>query len=229
MKLKNKDVFKHQEIFEYADRIVKRYTKFYHRYYANNSIDFEDLIQEAHIVVCNLLEQVKANIVQDKSGKILDIDNAVELKRFIGNAVGRRMNVIRKECEKHSLGTVKGEKLCQCAILDRLGNERNDLDGYCLKCGLPIGYKMETHKNTEDSDEPTNLDNTQEDIDITIKEMAEICLNNPLVRKNDFRMLCERVLESRTLQDIANRYHITRAGVRYKINNVCRELRRHYK
>lgn len=233
--LKYRELFKkHQAVFEYAEFIVKRYTKFYHKHYANNSISFEDLKQESNIVVWQLLEKIQNGNVYNKDRVKLDINNAVEVKRFIGNAVGRRMNILRIFSERNSLGTVLGEKLCQCPILDRDGFKREELDGFCTTCGLPQGHKMETSINDGECGEELDMEQINnfplEEVKakITFEEMEALCLRHPQIKKNDFRMFCERHFDNKTLQSIGTKYKVSRERVRQKIERVSTLLKKYF-
>jgi len=223
---------KHRELFEYAETIVKRYCRFYNKQYLNNSISFDDLMQEASIVVSHLLKKIESGLIFNKDKIKLNISNAVEVKRFIGNAVGRRMNIIRIHSKRKNLGSITGDKVCQCPRVTRGGDYSIDIDGYCILCGLPIGRKMDNSIEIEDDNYVMSNNNAfeikDEKLQLTVEEMAEICFRHPQIKENDFRMFCEKFIEDKTYKEVGDRYNVSRQRVRQKIERVISVLKKYY-
>jgi len=217
----------HQELYDYMEHIVKRYFKFYRLRYLNASIEFEDLIQEAHLVTALLLDKIKKNEIKNIDGKVLSIDNFIEVKRFIGNAVGRKLNTIRRWRTKKGFGNRSGEKICDCDYVSK-----NILEDYCLNCGRPVGYANTTSLDTQEEDmvmeQEDNFPLEEVRMRITLDEMAKVCLTHPEVKQNDFRMFCEKHVDRKTLQEIGNKYHVCRERVRQKIERVTEVLQRYF-
>lgn len=224
---------KYKDLYDYIEIIVKRYMRFYYKQYNNNSMNFKDLLQEAHIVASILLKKIEEGKIFNKDKIKLEPSNLVEIKRFVGNAVGRRMNTIRKYSIKHNFDSISGEKICQCSRMTREGAYKIEIDGYCLNCGLPIGRRKYTSIELLDDDYIMNNNEAfeikDERLQITIEEMSDICYRHPQIKENDFRMFCERYVEDKTLQEIANRYSVSRERVRQKINRVIEVLKKYYK
>lgn len=216
----------HQELYDYMEYIVKRYFKFYRLRYLNNSIEFEDLIQEAYIVTSLLLEKIKAKKVKNRSGIVLDIDNFIEVKRFIGNAVGRRMNDIKRLSMRDKLVGKTVEKVCTCSTLDR-----NELDGYCINCHKPLVFSaIEVSLDSFDNTDGEINEGKEDEIglDILIADMEKICLAHPLIKPLDFRMFCEKYIDNKTYEEIGNKYNVTRQRVKQKVDNTAKRLRKYF-
>lgn len=217
----------HRELYQYVEYIVKRYYKFYRKIYLNASIDYEDLIQEAHLTTAMLLEKIKNKKISNRDGKTLDINNSKEVKTLVSNAVGRRLDTIRKWRAIKDSGVSSGEKTCQCSSEDR-----NEIDGFCLNCGRRLGRIMEinniVNEDTMEKESANNLSFEEVHMRISIDDMANIALKHPKVKANDFRMFCEKFLDDKTLQEIGNKYRVSRQRVKQKIDRVRNVLQQYF-
>ena len=137
------------------------------------------------------------------------------------------LNTIRIWRTKKDFGNKSGEKICICSY-----SLRNELEGYCLTGGRRLGYVNEVSLVNEEENtflgQEENLPLEEVKMRITLDEMAEICFRHPQVKKKDFRMFCEKYIDDKTLQEIGDKYRITRERVRQKIERVTDILRKYY-
>lgn len=74
-------------LYKYSEQIAKKYIRYYKGIYRNKVLDYDDIKQEAYIVVWKVLK------------KFENTKSFSDLKRLISNAVGDRLNILRIKCK----------------------------------------------------------------------------------------------------------------------------------
>lgn len=178
----NKEVTKeYKDLFDYATYIVKRFNKHYYNVYIKDSIDFDDLKQEAHIVVWQIIEKYKNKPRE-------------EIKKLAAQSVGWKMNLIRIKssdmdgtCFLEDIASedsaMTKEDIIDNMIYIYLGHyKRNPLEWYSAitfweelqKLCTPLEFAILTKRYLEDLT-----------LDEIIKELHLNCTKQYMVNKKD--------------------------------------------
>lgn len=192
---------KFSKLEEYSKAIVNRYVKFYYGHFRKNGYDYDDLIQEARIVLWKILEKYK-----DKP------DN--ELKKIVSSAVGRHMIRLKKQ------NKIKFEELD-----DSIKEENEEDVEYVVNMVEFNDNELIKDKRTTFQEPEINI----KELIYKLLDKAEFKTKFDWDNKrNLYAMLYRKYVLNETFEDIGRKYCFTRQRANSIIRKALKLLRKYF-